>query len=211
MVSTETGAGLPMRGQRPLSFPARYIDSWLRVSAAVDLAGIELAVKVLTEARDRDATIWTVGNGGGSALASHLAIGLTLNTRRSGGRPFRAASLGADAAALSAASNDFGAERALQAILECNARRGDVLCAFSVSGESANVNNTIVAAKRLGIVTIALVGGPESTTAQLADYPILLGSVDPGVAEDVASAVMHSLYCTFMYENADSLPDEFAH
>lgn len=194
-----------------MSFAARYIKSWLRVSAALDVTAIDRAVKVLAAARDRDATIWTVGNGGGSALASHLAIGLTLNTQRSGGRPFRASSLGADATALSAASNDFGAEHALQAILECNARHGDVLCAFSVSGESANVNSTIVAAKRRGIVVIALVGDPESPTAQIADYPILLGSVEPGIAEDMASAIMHAIYCTFMYENAESLPDEFTH
>lgn len=194
-----------------MSFATRYINSWQRVSAAVDPTAIDQAVKVLAEARGRDATIWTVGNGGGSALASHLAIGLTLNTRRAGGRPFRASSLGADAAALSAASNDFGGEHALQAILECNARRGDVLCAFSVSGESASVNNTIVAAKKLDIVTIALVGAPGSTAAQLADYPILLRSVEPGVAEDVASAITHAMYCTFMYENAASLPDEFTH
>lgn len=194
-----------------MTFAARYINSWLRVLTVVDVTAIDQAIKVLGEARDRDAIVWTVGNGGGSALASHLAIGLTLNTRRSGGRPFRASSLGADAAALSAASNDFGAEHALQAILECNARPGDVLCAFSVSGESANVNNTIVAAKQLGIAVIALVGAPESTMAQLADCSILLGSVEPGVAEDVASAIMHAMYCTFMYENCENLPNEFTY
>lgn len=194
-----------------MSLASRYLTSWLRVSAAVQVPAIDQAVKVLGEARDRDATVWTVGNGGGSALASHLAIGLTLNTRRSGGQPFRSTSLGADAAALSAASNDFGAEHALQAILECNARRGDVLCAFSVSGESTNINNTLRSAKNLGITTVALVGEGQSTTAQLADYTIPLGSVEPGVAEDVASAVMHAMYCTFMYENHDNLPNEFTH
>jgi D-sedoheptulose 7-phosphate isomerase len=174
------------------------------------LAAINQAVKVLAQARDRDAMIWTVGNGGGSALASHLAIGLTLNTRRSGGQPFRAACLGADAAALSAATNDFGADDALRTILECNGRSGDVLCAFSVSGESINVNRAIVAAKELDIAVIALVGAPESTTAQLANCSIPLGSVEPGIAEDVASAILHAMYCTFMYENKESLPGEFA-
>jgi phosphoheptose isomerase len=194
-----------------MSFAASYIGSWLRVSAAVDVAAIDQVVKTLAEARDRDATVWTVGNGGCSALASHLAIGLTLNTRRSGGRPFRAMSLSADSAALSAAANDFGAENALQVILECNGRGGDILCAFSVSGESDNVNNTITAAKALGIPVIALVGAPESTTARLADYSIQLGSVEPGIAEDVASAIMHAIYCNFMYESAKILPGEFSH
>jgi phosphoheptose isomerase len=119
--------------------------------------------------------------------------------------------ISADAATLSAATNDFGAESALQAILECNGRKGDVLCAFSVSGESANVNNTITAAKALAIPVIALVGAPESTTARLADYAILLGSVEPGFAEDVASAAMHAMYGTFMYENSESLPGEFTY
>ena len=187
-----------------------YIYSWLRVSAAIDVTAIDRAVKILADARDRDAAVWTAGNGGNSALASHLAIGLTLNTRRSGGQPFRSMCLSADAAALSAAINDFGADDALRIILECNGRSGDVLCAFSVSGESANVNRAVAAAKEMGIQVVALVGESESTLARLADYAILLGSIEPGIAEDVASAVMHSMYCTFMYENAESLPSEFA-
>jgi len=101
-------------------------------------------------------------------------------------------------------------DEALRAILECNGRRGDVLCAFSVSGESPNINCAVAAAKEMDIQVVALVGDPASTTAQLADYAIVLGSVEPGIAEDVASAVMHSMYCAFMYENAISLPAEFA-
>ena len=97
----------------------------------------------------------------------------------------------------------------VQAVFECNARPGDVLCAFSVSGESAGVNNTITAAARHHVPVIALVGTPESTTARLADCPILLGSAEPGIAEDVASAVMHAMYCTFMYETWERLPTGF--
>ena len=83
------------------------------------------------------------------------------------------------------------------------------MCAFSVSGESANVNAAIVVAKRIGLPVIALVGEPESTTAELADHTVFLGSVEPGIAEDVASAVIHAMYCAFMYENVTNLPSEF--
>jgi D-sedoheptulose 7-phosphate isomerase len=193
-----------------VSFAASYINAWLRVAATVDLTAVDRAVEVLAAARERDAIVWTVGNGGGSTLASHMAIGLTLNTRRSGRRPFRAACLGADAAALSAATNDFGAENNLRALLECNGRSGDILCAFTVSGESANVNRAITTARAGGMSVVALVGAPGSTAARLADHPVLLGSVEPGIAEDVASAIMHAMYCTFMYEGSSSLPDGFA-
>jgi D-sedoheptulose 7-phosphate isomerase len=192
-----------------MSFTASYIDSWLRVSAAIDAVAIDRAVEILAEARDRDAMVWTLGNGGCNALASHLAIGLTLNTLRVGGRPFRAVCLGADAAALSAATNDFGGDDAMRAILECSGRSGDVLCAFSVSGESTNVNRALIAAREMEMTVIALVGGPESTTARLSDHRILLGSVEPGIAEDVGSVIMHSIYCSFMYEDRESLPREF--
>jgi D-sedoheptulose 7-phosphate isomerase len=189
-----------------MSFAARYIERWLEVSAALDPSSIDRAVDVLANARDRDATVWTAGNGGGNALASHLATGLTLNTRRAGGRPFRAMCLGADAVAVSAATNDFGAEEALRTILECNGQSGDVLCVFSVSGESANIIRAVLGAKHMNIEVIALVGDLSSTTAQAADHPIFLGSIEPGIAEDVASAVMHSMYCTFMYDSAATLP-----
>lgn len=192
-----------------MNFTEGYLEAWLRVSASIDGTSVERAIEVLALARDRDAMVWTIGNGGGNALASHLAVGLTLNTLRSGGRPFRAVCLGADAAALSAATNDFGGDDALRALLECNGRSGDLLCAFSVSGESTNVNRAIAAAREKEITVLAFVGAPESTTARLADHRILLGSVESGIAEDVASAIMHALYCTFMYENRESLPREF--
>ncbi|MDX3866859.1 SIS domain-containing protein [Streptomyces europaeiscabiei] len=193
-----------------MSFAAKYINAWLRVAETVDVTAVERAVEVLVAARERDATVWTVGNGGCGALASHLAIGLTLNTRRSGGRPFRAVCLSADAAALSAAVNDFGSREALSALLECNGRAGDVLCAFTVSGESANVNQAIAAAGAADMPVVALVGTPGSTAARLADHPVLLGSAEPGIAEDVASAVMHAMYCSFMYEGSPSLPEGFS-
>ena len=82
---------------------------------------------------------------------------------------------------------------------------------MTVSGESTNVNNTITAAKAIDIPVIALVGAPESTTARLADYSIPLGSVEPGIAEDVASAIIHAMYCTFMYENLEDVPSEFTY
>ena len=193
-----------------MSLVASYFSNWLRASAAIDAAAIDRAVEVLADVRRRDASVWTVGNGGGSALASHLAIGLTLNTRRAGGEPFRAACLGADAAMLSAATNDFGSDDAFRTILECNGRTGDALCAISVSGESSNVNRAILAAKDMGIQVIGLVGAAESTTVQLADHTILLGSIEPGIAEDVASAVIHAMYYTFMYENHENVPSELA-
>lgn len=190
-----------------MTFAATYIDSWLRLSARVDRAAIQRAIETLAAARNRDAIVWTVGNGGGSALASHLAIGLTLNTRRAGGRPFRAISLGADATALSAATNDFGADDSLRAILECTGRAGDVLVAFSVSGESPNIVSALEFAKELEMDVVAVVGRRTSTAAQLADVCVPLGSLEPGLAEDVASAVMHAIYGAFMYEHA-ALPAE---
>src|ERR1700710_491017 len=85
-----SSAACPGRRSSPgkvrMGFVARYIDAWHRASAGVDVAAVSAVVDVLRDARARDATVWTLGNGGGSALASHLAIGLTLNTRRAEGQ-----------------------------------------------------------------------------------------------------------------------------
>lgn len=45
-----------------------------------------------------------------------------------------------------------------------------MLRAVSVSGERTNINGIIATADAMGIAVIALVGTPESTAAQLADY-----------------------------------------
>ena len=192
------------------NFAHLYLQNWRRVAASISGEAVDRAIQTLDEARQRDSVVWSAGNGGGSTLASHLSLGLTLNTRRAGGRPLRSTCLTADAAALSAAVNDFGADQAVRALLDCNARPGDVFCAITASGESRNLNEAVVSALERGVTVLALVGSASSTTARLANEKVVLGSTEPGLAEDAASAVIHAIYCGFMYEASAHLPSELA-
>jgi len=72
------------------------------------------------------------------------------------------------------------------------------LVALSVSGESPNIVGAGRIAKELGLTLLALVGDTSSSLARMADHVVSLTTTEPGVAEDVASAVVHAIYCHFM-------------
>lgn len=184
------------------SYSTRYLRRSAAATAAVDARAVDTLIHALTPLRDSGGTVWTVGNGGNGTLASHLAIGLSLNTHRMGKRAIRALNLCADSAALTAAGNDFGFEKALSRQLAMQARSGDVLFAFSVSGESPNIIDAGRTAQDLDLTLLALVGDKSSSLALMADHVVSLTTIEPGVAEDVASAVVHAIYCYFMYEDA---------
>lgn len=181
------------------SYSARYLRRSAAATAAVDLSAVDALVRAVAPLRESGGTVWTVGNGGNGSLASHLAIGLSLNTVREGRRPIRALNLCADPTTLTAASNDFGFEQAVGRHLGIQARPGDVLVALSVSGESPNIVGAGRTAKGLGLILLALVGDTSSSLARMADCVVSLTTTEPGVAEDVASAVVHAIYCHFMY------------
>jgi phosphoheptose isomerase len=101
--------------------------------------------------RERGGRVIFIGNGGSSAIASHLAIDLSKN-----------ASLPAicfsDASLVTCLANDFGFEQWLAQALRINARAGDCLVAISSSGRSKNILNAVAQARAMQLAVITLSG-----------------------------------------------------
>ena len=92
-----------------------------------------------------------VGNGGSAAMASHVSVDLTkmCNIR---GINFNEADL------LTCFSNDYGYENWVQKALSFYADKGDLLICISSSGESKNIINGAVFAKKIGCKVVTLTG-----------------------------------------------------
>ena len=112
--------------------------------------------------------LYTLGNGGSSCDAAHIAVEFSHPV--TAGRPaLPAQNLAQDMAMITAVGNDVGIERIYERQIIALARRGDCAIGVSTSGNSANVLRGLEAARRLGARTLALAGGDGGAMAQ-ADY-----------------------------------------
>ena len=141
----------------PLEFIRDYLtelDATIRALPHEQIAGIIDAVR---DARDRDAQVFVVGNGGSAATASHFAVDLGKGASHASDRRFRVLSLTDNVPWISALANDLSYEDVFVEQLKNFARPGDVLLAFSGSGNSENVLRAVRYANSIGCRTIGLV------------------------------------------------------
>ena len=100
----------------------------------------------------------SMGNGGSSCDASHIAV--EFQHPVTAGRPsLPAFSMVNDNAFFSAVANDVGVVHVFARQVEAHARPGDCLIGFSTSGNSANLIAGFRKANELGICSIGFAGG----------------------------------------------------
>ncbi len=103
----------------------------------------------------------------------------------------RAIDLTENPAVLTAIANDIGAEAIFRRQIIAQGRRGDILLAFSTSGDSINVIDALAEARGRGLLTIAMVGygGGRIAADRLADYVLITRSQHvPRIQEAQATA-----------------------
>ena len=116
------------------------------------------AAKALADVYRRGGRMYSMGNGGSSCDASHVAVEFVHPI--TAGRPALAATnLVADLAMISAVGNDLGFEHVFVRQLLAQGKKGDALIGISTSGNSANIMSAFAKAREMGIVTIGLAGG----------------------------------------------------
>ncbi len=115
------------------------------------------AAEHLAERLRQGYKILVCGNGGSAADAQHFAAELV--NRFEIERPGLAAiALTTDSSALTSIANDYAFEQIFARQVRALGRSGDVLLAISTSGNSPNVLTAMVAARELGLSTVALTG-----------------------------------------------------
>lgn len=116
------------------------------------------AAKAIAGVYRRGGRLFSMGNGGSSCDASHVAVEFVHPITV--GRPALAAiNLVADLAMISAVGNDIGFDHIFARQIAAQGRAGDGLIGISTSGNSANLIAAFAKAKEIGIATIGLAGG----------------------------------------------------
>ena len=175
----------------------RFLDSLDDAAAVLGslralAPAVERAAGLLRAALLGGNKLLACGNGGSDADAAHLVTEIAC--RFDGDRaPFPAFHLGGSSATLSAVGNDYGFEQAYARGLASIADPGDVLVAFSTSGNSANVVAALGQAREMGVHSVAMLGRGGGRAAGLAGVPLV---VDSGVTARVQEAhgfLLHAL------------------
>jgi D-sedoheptulose 7-phosphate isomerase len=183
-------------GPEPRAVVAHVEDYLERLHRAIDgLPRDRLAAlaQTLLGAYQNDKQVFTIGNGGSSSTASHLAADLSKNTTGPNMKRFRITSLGDNAAIVTALANDLGYEHIFSEQLVNLIRAGDVLIAVSASGNSPNIVAAIRYARQQSAHVVALLGFDGGVAATLADNAIIVPSSDFGIVEDLHLAINHIL------------------
>jgi D-sedoheptulose 7-phosphate isomerase len=144
---------------------------------------------IAADALRRSGTLLALGNGGSATDAMDVVADFRFPPQ---GWPARKAiDLTEDAAILTALANDIGPGAMFQRQVIAYGREGDALLALSTSGNSENVIEALVEARRRGLVTVAMVGydGGRVAAEGLADHVIVTRSEHiPRIQEAQASA-----------------------
>jgi D-sedoheptulose 7-phosphate isomerase len=115
------------------------------------------------------------GNGGSAADAQHIAAELV--GRYGFDRPsIPSLALTTDTSCLTAIGNDYGYDNVFSRQLEGMGQEGDLFIGISTSGNSKNIINAFLSAKKKGITTVALVGRDGGEMAKIADIALVVPS-----------------------------------
>ena len=152
---------------------------------------IELIADMVYRTFNNNNRIFFCGNGGSAADCQHMAaeyVGRFKKERKG----YPAIALTVDTSIITSISNDYSFETIFARQLEALAVPGDLLIAYSTSGNSKNIIEVLKKAKSMGITSIGMTGQsggdmnkltdtlikiPSNITARIQEAHLLLGHI----------------------------------
>lgn len=149
--------------------------------------------EILFRAKDQDLTIYTVGNGGSAATASHICNDLLKGCGVCGNPGYKAECLCDSTAVLTCLANDFDYESVFSIQLRTKAHAGDILIAYSGSGNSPNILKAVHMAKEKGMTVLGFTGRNGGKLAPLCDIALIAPTDSMEQIEDLHMLYVHVL------------------
>lgn len=124
---------------------------------ASELGVMRKIADVVVSAFKNNRRLYLIGNGGSAADAQHIA-GELIGRFKMNRRPLPAVALTTDTSVITALANDFGYDTCFARQVEALAEPGDVVLAFSTSGNSQGILSAVQIARNRGAITIGFTG-----------------------------------------------------
>ena len=178
----------------------KYLSLEISVLEKLDIRAISTVMNAIEAARRRGATVYTMGNGGSAATASHFVNDFNKGLSEHLDKPFRFVCLNDNTATIMAVANDIGYDAIFEFQLRGRVSHGDVVIGISGSGNSVNVLKAIELAKSVGATTIGLTGYDGGRLAKIVDMSLHVPAMSMQVTEDVHLVFDHLMMAVFYSE-----------
>lgn len=150
--------------------------------------------QTIADAYNRQGQLFTMGNGGSSSDASHIAVEF-LHPVTTGRPALPAYDLSCDKTLMTAIANDVGYQHVYARQVANLVKKKDVLIAVSTSGNSDNLLRALLQAQKIGAATIALAGGNGGEMAKLQlDHCLIVESDSIHRVQECHVAIYHVLW-----------------
>lgn len=166
-----------------------YTEIWQRTDAKCSSydEGIGLLADMFSSHKMKHSQLFFIGNGGSSAIASHM----TADFMKNGG--MNTYSL-YDNAVTTCMGNDYGYEYIFSRPLEFLARKDDLLVAISSSGNSANIINAIETVKAKETMVITFTGfEADNKVKQMGDVNVYVPCKQYGIVESIHNLMLQQI------------------
>jgi D-sedoheptulose 7-phosphate isomerase len=169
---------------------------------------VTTVVELVCKAFRSEKKILLVGNGGSAAEAQHMAAEYTATLNMKNFRKgYPALALTTDTSFLTAWSNDFGFRDIFARQVETLGSNGDILFAYSTSGNSENVIRAIIEAKRKSLYIIGFSGNNGGQIADMCDICFVVPSKSTARIQEVHTLLGHTI-CAQMENTLEDIGNE---
>ena len=137
------------------------------------IKNIEAVCKEMIACYQNGKRVYIFGNGGSAADAQHFAaelVGRYLLERKA----LPAQAFTTDTSILTAVGNDYGYDDVFRRQVEAMVKKGDMVIGITTSGNSNNILLALEEAKKLGGITVGLLGKTGGNCKEVCDYPIIV-------------------------------------
>jgi len=158
-----------------------------------NLIDIQSSVKLIIRTAKENKSIFWCGNGGSAADSQHMAAELMGGLRSHDRRPIKSIALTTDSSFITAWSNDTSYDEIFSRQLDALGESGDLIVGISTSGNSKNVIEALMLAKKKNIKSIVLTGKSGGRIAKMGDCVIKVPSDDTQRIQEAHLLIEHIL------------------
>ena len=154
------------------------------------IQNLSKVIESISVAISNNKFIFFCGNGGSAADAQHIAAELTGRFKIER-RSLKGVVLGSNLSSMTAIANDYSYNDVFSRELSGMGSEGDVLIAYSTSGNSKNIINAIKTANKIGLTSIIFTGENGGLSKDIASIKICVPSNDTARIQEVHIALSH--------------------
>lgn len=153
------------------------------------------AVEFIYQTLSKGNKVFICGNGGSAADSEHLSAEFLVRLRpKINRKPFPVLSLTQNTSTITACSNDYRFEDLFKRNLQALSKSEDLLICLSTSGNSKNIKNAILFAKKNNIKTLGFFGNKKGICHGLVDCEIQIPSNNVAKIQESYMKLCHFIF-----------------